>query len=171
MTTTTDNKLITVEGVEYPAEIQFPRLDVRAALIRHWLDKSFTEDAFLAGSYSMDASNLTDDTFGLSIVDLVTPQVWEHLEGVGREKPGWKPYTTRAGVLQGFYEEFFVTTHPSLGKIGLVPKLGMAIAELSDRFAQPGLSYVDLFSGAAKHGLIGHPDLFETPGTDSKEVS
>ena len=38
----------------------------------------------------------------------------------------------------------------------------MAIAELADRFAKPGLSYVDLFAGAAKHGLIGHSDLFET---------
>ena len=160
----------TVEGVEYPAAIQFPRLDVRAALIRHWLDKSFVEDAFLTGTYAMDPSNLTDDTFSTSIIDLVTPQVWERLEGVRREKDDWdwEPFTTRASVLQGFYEEFFVTTHPSLGKIGLVPKLGMAIAELADRFAQPGLSYVELFTGAAKHGLIGHPDLFETPGTGSE---
>ena len=101
MTSATSNKLITVEGVEYPAEIQFPRLDVRAALIHHWLDKSFV-------------------------------------------------------------------IHPTKGKIGLVPKLGMAIAELADRYAKPGLSYVDLFSAAAKHGLIGHPDLFETPGTGSE---
>ena len=115
----------------------------------------------------MDPSNFTDETFGTSIVDLVTPQVWERIEGVRREKDDcdWKPYTTRASVLQGFYEEKLVTTHPSLGKIGLVPKLGMAIAELADRYAKPGLSYVDLFSAAAKHGLIGHLDLFETPGT------
>ena len=158
----------TVKGVEYPAAIQFPRLDVRAALIRHWLDKSFVEDAFLTGSYVMDPSNFSDETFSTSIVDLVTPQVWKRLEDLRQLKPDWKPYTTRASVLQGFYEEHFVTTHPSLGKIGLVPKLGMAIAELADRYSRPGLSYVDLFSGAAKHGLIGHLDLFETPGIGSE---
>jgi len=156
----------TIEGVEYPAEIKFPRLDVRAALIRHWLDKSFIEDSFLTGSYVMDPSNLSDDTFSLSIVDLVTPQVWKRLENLSQlVDEDWKPYTTRASVLQGFYEEKFVTTHPNLGKIGLVPKLGMAIAELADCYSKPGISYVDLFAGAATHGLIGHTDLFETPGT------
>ena len=167
---TFDQATTTVEGVEYPADIQFPRIDVRAALIRHWLDQSFTEDAFLSGSYVMDASNLTDDTFSLSIVDLVTPQVWDRIENLSQLEPDRKPYTTRASVLQGFYEEKFVTTHPSLGKIGLVPKLGMAIAELADCYSKPGLSYVDLFAGAATHGLIGHPDLFETPGTGCEEV-
>ena len=152
----------TVEGVEYPAAIQFPRLDVRAALIRHWLDKSFIEDSFLTGSYVMDPSNISDETFSTSIIDLVTPQVWEHLEDVSREKLNGESYTTRAGVLQGFYEEFFVTTHPRLGKIGLVPKLGMAIAELADRYSKTGLSYVDHFAGAAKLGLISHSALFET---------
>ena len=152
----------TIEGVEYPAEIQLPRLDVRAALIRHWLDKSFVEDGFLTGSYVMDASNLTDETFSTSIIDLVTPQVWEHLEDVSREKLEGESYTTRAGVLQGFYEEHFVTTHPSLGKIGLVPKFGMAVAELADRYSKTGLSYVDHFAGAAKLGLISHSALFET---------
>ena len=152
----------TIEGVEYPAAIQFPRLDVRAALIRHWLDKSFVEDGFLTGSYVMDASNLTDETFSTSIIDLVTPQVWERLENLRQLKPDWEPYTTRASVLQGFYEEFFVTTHPRLGKIGLVPKLGMAIAELADRYSKTSLSYVDHFAGAAKLGLISHSALFET---------
>ena len=82
------------------AAIQFPRLDVRAALIHHWLDKSFVEDAFLTGSYVMDPSNFTDETFSTSIVDLVTPQDWELLENLKQlVEPDWNPYTTRARVL------------------------------------------------------------------------
>lgn len=150
-------KIKPIEAIDYPEMIKLPGLDIRAILIRHWLDKNTKEDAYLVGCYVLELENFKA-SFDESILDLVTPQVWEYLEAQDIFE-----CTSRMDVLREYYGSWFTTKHPEKGQIGLVPKLGMAVAQLADRYAKEGLSYVDLLTQVANHGIIEHSDIFECP--------
>ena len=148
-----------IDGVDYPSEITMPRIDPRAALIRHWMDKSFNEDAVIIGTFVLATESLRM-AGAASVLGLVTPQVWDRME----QRTGG-PLTTRMDVLEAFYRDKLITRHPTKGDIGLVPRMAMAMAQALDCWAQKeeGEGYVAFMRTASDLGFVEMAELFEQP--------
>ena len=153
-TCTQDTK--TIHGIQYPAFIENPAFDYRAALIRHWLDKSDDSDQHLFRHFL--TQYLGDKgKFTASLDCLVTPQVWERVEGMHVE-----PLKTRMDVLESIY--LCSMQMPCDGQT-VVPRTGFAVADALDHWGRGDerCPHKNWFAKGLELGLVSLLDLIESP--------
>ncbi|CRY92533.1 hypothetical protein SynWH8103_01808 [Synechococcus sp. WH 8103] len=155
MTTCTQNTKTTYR-IEYPGFIENPAFDYRAALIRNWLDKSDDSDQQLFRHFL--TQYLSDKAkFTASLDCLVTPKVWERVEGMHVE-----PLKTRMDVLRSIY---LCTMQKPCDGQAVVPRTGFAVANALDHWGSgyERCPHKSWFAAGLELGLVSLLDLIKSP--------